>query len=328
MWKRLLCTAILVHASFEVRGASEIADSYPSRPIRLVLGFPAGGAVDYLARVTGPKLSERFSQSIIIDNRPGAGSNIASEIVARASPDGYTLLFGLNPPMASSPSLYPKLGYDLFKDFSYVSRVASGTQMLLAHPSVSAKSVAELVAAARAKPKAIRYGSPGVASPGHLVMALLVSRTGMDLAHIPYKGGPQAVLGLVGGEVQIIATSVTAALQVMSMVQAKRLNALAVTSAQRVRILPDVPTVAESGVPGFEVMDTFGILAPTGTPAAVVKRLNAEIRGVLQLEDVKGKFAEQGLEAAGSTPDEWRTIMKADVTKWTRVIKDANIPPF
>src|SRR5688572_17271473 len=207
MWKRLLCTVILVHASVEVRGASESAQSYPNRPIRLVLGFPPGGAVDYLARVIAPRLTERFGQSVIIDNRPGAGSNIAAEIAARASPDGHTLLFGLNPPMASSPSLYPKLGYDLFKDFSYVSRVASGTQILLAHPSLPAKSVAELVALARAKPKTIRYGSPGVASPGHLVMALLVSRTGMDLVHVPYKGGAPATVGLVGGEVQVIATS-------------------------------------------------------------------------------------------------------------------------
>ena len=200
--------------------------------------------------------------------------------------------------------------------------MAIGANVLVAHLSLPAKSVAELVALARSQPKTIRYGTPGVASLGHLTMELLQSLTGMQLLHVPYKGPAPAITAVVGGEVQIAIGASTAALPI---VQAKRLNALAVTGAKRLGVLPDVPTVAESGFPGFDVVNNHGILAPAGTPASVVKLLNAEIRRMLQLDDVKAKFPTLGLEAAGSTPDEFRDIVKAELARWTRVIKDANI---
>ena len=322
MWKRLLCTAILAHACFGVWAASENADSYPGRPIRLILGFPPGGGDDYVARIIGPKLTERFGQTVIVDNRPGAGGNLGAEIAARANADGYTLFLGVGAPLTSSPSLYPKLGYDLLKDFLYISRVATGGNVLLAHLSVPVKSVSELVTLARSKPKAIRYGSAGVGSTLHLAMELLQSLTGMELLHVPYKGAAPLIIALTSGEVDAGFSSITAAIV---MINAKRLNALAVTSTKRSVLLPRVPTVAESGFPGFDVTNGLGILAPTGTPAAVVKLLNAEIRNVLQMDEIRAKVVEQGMDAVGSTPDEFRAMTEAEIAQWARVIKDARI---
>ena len=322
MWKRLLCAAILAHASCGVWAASGTADTYPSKPIRMIVGFTPGGSDDYVGRVVGARITERFGQTVIVDNRPGAGGNLGAEITARANPDGYTLSSVGSITLASGPSLYPKLGFDLLKDFSYISRVATGAQVLVAHPSIPAKSVSELVALARSQPKAIRYGSSGVASPSHLAVELLQSRTGIELVHVPYKGAALSVIALTAGEVQILFASVTTA---MPMIQAKRLNAVAVASAKRMGALPEVPTVAESGFPGFDMTYTYGILAPAGTPAAVVKLLHAELQKIVQMDDVKAKFAAQGTEAVGSTPDEFRAIMQAEVVQWARVIKDANI---
>lgn len=324
MWKRLLCTAIVAQASFGVWAASGTADTYPSKPIRLLDGYPPGGGTDYVARVSGAKMAERFGQTVIVDNRPGAAGNLAAEITARANPDGYTLLLGVSTGLASSPSLYRKLGYDLLQDFSYVSLVASGTYILVAHPSLPVKSVSELVVLARSKPKTVRYGSGGVGSPIHLAMELLQSLTKIELLHVPYKGAAPAIVATTGGEVEIAFSSIAAALP---MVKAQRLNALAVTSAKRLAALPEVPAVAESGIPVFDVTPYYGVLAPAGTPAAVVGLLNSEIRRVVQLDDVKAKFAVQGLEATASTPDEFRGLMKAEMAKWARVVKEARVTP-
>lgn len=321
MWKKLLCTAIVAHASFGVWAAS---GTYPNKPIRLLDGYPPGGGTDFVARVSGAKMAETFGQTVIVDNRPGAAGNLAAEITARANPDGYTLLLGVSTGLASSPSLYRKLGYDLLKDFSYVSLVASGTYILVTHPALPAKSVSELVALARSKPKAIRYGSGGVGSPIHLAMELLQSLTQIELLHVPYKGAAPAVVAATGGEVELAFSSIAAALP---MVKAQRLNALAVTSAKRLGSLPDVPTVAETGIPAFDVTPYYGVLAPAGTPAAVVKLLNSEIRRVVQLDDVKAKLAVLGLEATASTPAEFKELMKAEMTKWARVVKDARVTP-
>lgn len=322
MWKRLLYIVILVHASFGVWAASGSDDSYPSKVIRLVNAFPPGGSTDYMARLIGAKLTERFGQSVIVENRTGAGGNIAAEAVARAKPDGYTLLVGSLVPLTSSRSLYPKLGYDLLKDFSYISRLATSANLLLAHPSIPAKSVAELMALARSKPKAMHYGSGGVASLGQLAMELLQRRAGVELVHVPYKGAAPFLVALAVGEVDIGFIGVAASIPLL---QAKRVKALAVSTAKRLRTLPDVPTVAESGFPGFDVPSGFGIFAPAGIPAAVVKLLNIEIRNILQMDDVRAKFAAQALEAVGSAPDEFRAIVEAETAQWARVIKDARI---
>ncbi len=318
-----LCAALLAPASFGAWAASATAESYPSRPIRLLDGFPAGGGTDYVARIAGGKLAERFGQTVLVDNRPGAGSSIAAEITARANPDGYTLFMAVSSALASSPSLYPKLGYDPLKDFSYISLVATGTYVLVTHPSLTAKSVSELVTLARSTPRSIRYGSGGVASPIHLTAQLLQNLTGIELLHVPYKGAAPAVIGLAGGEVMVAFSSIAAA---MPMIQARRLNALAVSSAKRTRALPEVPTVMESGVPGFDVTPSYGIVGASGTPATVVNLLNAEIRKIVQMDDVRAKFAAQALDAAASTPGELRSIIEAEVVQWARVIKDANIP--
>ena len=322
MWKRLLCTALLAHASDGVWAADVNADSYPKKPIRVILGFAPGGTDDFLARVIGPKLTERLGQPVIIDNRPGAGSNLGAEITARSNPDGYTLYVGPISTLATSRSLYPKLGYDLLKDFSFISLVAIGAQVLVANPSIPAKSVSELVALARAKPQAIRYGSAGVASSSHLAMEMLRSRAGIEVLHVPYKSGGLISLALMAGEVDISFAGVAS---MMSLIKTKRVNALAVSSVKRADALPEVPTVAESGIPGFDATPYYGVLAPTATPAAVVKLLNAEIRNIVQMGDVRAKFGAQALEATGSTPDELGAIAREQVTKWAQVIKDARI---
>ena len=321
MWKRLATAAMMAHAGCGAWAASAI-DAYPSRPIRLIVGFTPGGSDDYVGRVVGARITERFGQSVIVDNRPGAGGNIGVELLARATPDGYTLSSVGSITVASGPSLYTNIGYDPLRDFSYVARVAIGANVLFAHPTFPAKSVAELVALARSQPKANRYGTPGVASLGHLAVELLQSVTRIELLHGPYKGPAPAVTAAVGGEVQI---GVGASTAVIPVVQAKRLNALAVTGAKRLGPLPDVPTVAESGFPGFSVTNNHGIVAPAGTPASVVKLLNAEIRTFLQIEEIKAKFPVLGLEAAPGTPEEFTDIVKSELEKWTRVIREANI---
>ena len=321
MRKRLLWAALFANAGLAAWIAGANAASYPDKPVRLILGFPAGVVDDYVARIIAPRLSERLGQNIIVDNRAGAAGNLAADMVAHASPDGYTLLMVGSISLASSRSLYPKLGYDLFRNFSYVAVVATSANVLIAHPSFPAKSVAEMVALARAKPKTVRYGSAGIASTGHLAMGLLESRSGIALLHVPYKGGVAAVIGLAGGEVQVAFASTAAA---TPLITAKKVHALAVTSKKPLAALPDVPTVA-ADYPGYNVTSTFGILVPAGTPAAVIKVLNAELRNIVQTNEVKAKFAEQGIEAVSSTPAEFKALMEAEVALWGRVIKETNI---
>jgi tripartite-type tricarboxylate transporter receptor subunit TctC len=312
---------MIAHASCGAWAASA-PDTYPSRPIRMIVGFTPGGSDDYVGRVVANRLTERFGQSVIVDNRPGTGGNLGAEITARANPDGYTLSSVGSITVASGPSLYTKLGYDPLKDFAYVARVAIGANVLYAHPSVPAKSVKELVALARAQPKAIRYGTPGVASLGHLAVELLQSVTRIELLHVPYKGPAPALTAVVGGEVQV---GVGASSAVIPVFLAKRVNALAVTSAKRLGAVPDVPTVAESGFPGFDVTNNHGIVAPAGTPASVVRLLSAEIQAMMRVEEIRSKFPTLGLEPAASTPEEFTDIVRAELEKWTRVIRDANI---
>ena len=321
MKKRLLCAAMLVCASLTVHAASGDADQYPAKPIRILDGFTPGGSTDFLARLIGPKLTERLGQPVIVENRPGAGGNIAHEFTARAAPDGYTLMFISSAPLTASPSLYRKLGYEL-KDFTYISLAARGALVLVAHPSLPVKSLRELVSFARAQPKAIRYGSGGVGANQHLTMELLKSRTGMDLLHVPYKGGGLAVTALLGGEIETIFAPV---IQALPMIKAKRLNPLIVSSAKRNVALPSVPTAAEAGVANFEVTASYGLLGPAGIPPSVVKLLNNEVRTILAMDDIKGRVNDQALEIVASTPEQFRAAMEAEAAQWARVIKDANI---
>jgi len=321
MLNRLLCIFVLIHAA-SAACAADPSGTYPAKPVRIIDGFPPGGGTDFTARLIGSKLAERFGQPVINDNRPGASSNIGAELAAHAEPDGYTYFIAASTTLATSRSFFPRLGYDLFNDFAYVSRIAIGPYVLVTHPSLPVKSLAELVTMARARPDTIRYGSGGVGNSNHLIMELLEMRAGMRLVHVPYKGGPPFVVAMTSGEVQVGFPSVAAAL---AMVKAKRLNALAVGSAKRLAILPDVPTVAESGYPAFDASSAYGLLAPRATPVAIVRKMNAAIASIVQMPDVKAKFADQGMEAAASTPEEWRAAMQTEAAQWARVIRDAHI---
>ena len=322
MMQRLLSAAIFLHLICGVCAAAEKADVYPTRPIRLVDGFAAGGSSDYLARAVAPRLSERLGQTVIVENRPGGGGNIGTESVARATADGYTLLIGATTSLASSRSLYPKLGYDLLKDFAFVSSVGTSANLWVAHPSLPVRSMQELIALARKKPKGVNYGSAGVGSIGHLSMALLESRAGIRFLHVPYKGVGPVIVATTSGEVEVGSGSAPAA---VPMIKAKRLIPLAVSSATRLAAFPDVPTVAEAGVKGFNVTPVFAIYAPAGTPAEIVNLLNAEIRKIVETDDIKARFMVQAVDAKGSTSAELRSIVEGEVAQWARVIKEAGI---
>ena len=320
MWKPLLCALTLAWAS----GGALAADAFPTKPAKIIDGFAAGGNTDFVGRVIAAKMQERSNQTVLVDNRPGAASTIAGEFTARSTPDGHTMVITLGTILSSSPFLYPKLTYDIMKDFAYVSLVGMGNYVMLVYPGVPAKNVAELVALTKSKPLAFRYGSGGVGSPVHLSVELLKLLTGMQILHVPYKGGAPAVIAAAGGEVEMTVVSVPSA---AGMVKSGKLNALAVTGPTRIGVLPDVPTMKESGVADFVVLDAVGIVTPAATPANVVAAMNAEIRTIMAMDDVKARLIEQGIEARGSTPDEFRAIILKEQQRWGRVIKDANIPP-
>ena len=284
--------------------------------------FAGGGATDFLDRIVAAKLSERFGQPVIVDNRPGAGGNLSAEIAARATPDGYTVHMNLPGGMAAGRALFPQLAYDISKDFAYVTLVAAGTYVLVSHPTVPAKSISELVALARAKPDQLRFGSAGIPSPPHPAPGPFKPRTATRMLHVPYNGAGPLVAGLLGGEVQLGFVSPAGA---SASVKAGRLKALAVSSSKRAKSLPSVATVAESGYPDFDVTPWYGYMAPAGTPKHIVKLLNAEIGKILEMPDVQAAFLTQGLEATRSTPERMRQVMEEELVRWTRVIKDANI---
>ena len=314
------CTVMVAETTLPSALAAEAG--YPTRPLRIIDPFPPGGATDYLDRIIAQKLNERFGQPVIVDNRPGAGGNLSAEIAARATPDGYTLHMNLPGGMASGRILFPQLAYNIRKDFAYITLVAAGTYVLVAHPTLRVKSVSELVALAKSKPGQLSYGSPGIASPPHLAFELLKIRTGMNILHVPYKGAGPLIVGLTGGEVQLGFVSPAGA---SSLVKAGKLTALAVSSAKRAKSLPDIPTVAETGYPDFDVTPWYGYMVPAATPKSIVKLLNVEIGKILGMPDVQAAFATQGLEATPSTPERMRQIMLEEEARWAKVIKEANI---
>ena len=316
----LLCSVLPAKTMIPSAVAAEAR--YPTKPIRIIDPFPPGGATDYLDRIIAPRLSERFGQPVIVDNRPGAGGNLSAEIAARATPDGYTLLMNLPGGMAAGRVLFPRLAYDIKKDFAYVTLVAAGTYVLVAHPAVPAKSVSELVTFARSKPEQLHFGSAGVASPPHLALELFKLRTGTKTPHVPYKGAGPLVVALTGGEVQLGFVSVAGA---SALVKAGRLNALAVSSGKRAKSLPALPTIAESGYPNFDVTPRYAYMVPAATPKHIVRLLNAEIGKILDMPDVRVAFLAQGLEATRSTPERLRQIMEEELVRWTKVITEANI---
>jgi len=296
--------------------------AYPSRPIRLVLPFPSGGGTDSLARIMAPKMLELLGQPIVVDNRPGASGNIATDFVARAEPDGYTVLMGFNTSLTMNPSLYKKLPFDVQRDFKPVTLLASAKYFLVVNETVPVKTLGELVALAKSKPDQLNYSSSGPGSPLHLAAELFKYRTGTQIQHIPYKGGGPATAGILGGEVQLMFGSASA---VMPHVRQGKLRALAVTSLTRSAVAPDLPTLNELGLTGFDVTSWYGLLVPKNTPDAVVARLQAAAQKVVQMPDVKDVMARQGLEMVINTPAEFATLIKTETRTWAELIGKFNI---
>lgn len=313
-----ICVAIVVFLS----SATAFAQGYPSKPIRLIVPFAAGGTVDISARGIVPGLSELLGQNVIVDNRGGAGGIIGADLVAKAAPDGYTLLMGSNSTVSVAPSLYPKNPYHPIRDFAPISLVATTPFVLVVHPSVPAKTVKELIALAKSRPGRLTMASGGTGSSNHLVGELFQSLTGAKFTHVPYKGAAPAGVDLMAGQVDLLfdqlATSV-------GPVKAGKFRALAVTSKTRVGVVPDVPTMVESGVPNLEATNITGVLAPAGTPVEIISRLHAAVAKAANQSAVKERFAGIGVDAVGSTPEQFASYIKEDFARWTKVVKDANI---
>lgn len=298
------------------------ADTYPSRPIRFVVGFLPGGPSDTIARVVGGKLTEGLGQQVVIDNRAGAGGNLSAEIVADAQPDGHTILLGTGGPLVIAPVIGQKVGFNPDKDFAAVSKLGDSMSILSAHPSLPANSVKELIALARAKPNDINYASSGVGTANHLAAELLSSMAGIRLTHIPYKGSGAALPALIGGQVKL---GFGPLLPAIPHVKAGRLKALGVSGLKRSPGAPDIPTIAEQGLPGYEVNSWYGVFVPSKTPKPVVARLNKELVRVLALNDVKDRLSRDGVEPGGSTPEQLNAIVQAEKKLWSKVIREANI---
>src|SRR3990172_7588234 len=295
------------------------AQIYPARPIRLIVAFPPGGGADIVARIMGQKVGESVKQQIVIDNRPGAGGIIATEITAKAAPDGYTLFMHAITNHTISASLYKKLPYDSVKDFAAVILVASAPIVLVANPSLPANSVTELIALARARPGQINFASSGSGGTTHLAGELLKFMANINLTHVPYKGGPLAMTDVISGQMQLLFFSLPGALP---QIKAGRVKAIAVTSTKRSTAAPEIPTVAESGVAGYEAANWNGMLAPAATPKPIVGKLNAEMLRGLRSTDVIDAISRQGADPRGGTPEEFEGYLKSEIAKWTKVIRD------
>jgi len=316
--------SLLVCIGCMICSATVAAQTYPTRPIRLVLGAAPGGSADAGARILAPKLAQALGQSIVIDNRPGANNNVATEIVARAPANGYTLLYAYSAALAVNPSLYDKLPFDPLKDFTHVQPIASFQFILVLNKSVTAASVKDLVAQMKnAKPGQFQYASAGVGSPNHLAAELFKARAGVNADHVPYKSGGPATLSLIAGETRLYFASLSS---VIPHVKAGTMKGLAVTGPKRSPELPDVPTMQESGYPGFDVTAWHGIVVPAGTPKSVVDRLNKEIVKVLHMSDVQEGFRRTGLDImADVTPQQAAARIRSETVLWAKVIKNAGI---
>ena len=301
--------------------ATACAQDYPVKPIRFILPFPPGGGTDTLARIVGQKLGENLGQTIVLDNRPGAGANIGAEIGAHSVADGYTLTMG-NIAHAINMTLYAKPGYDLIQDFAPITLLASTPNILVVHPSVAAKSVQELIALAKAKPGQLNYASSGSGSSAHLAAELFKNLAGVNFTHVPYKGGGPAVTSLVGGETVV---GFATAPSVLPQIKAGRLRGLAVTTLKRTTAAPELPTIAESGVPGYDANTWYGALAPAKTAAAIISRLHDELIKIMRSADILDRIAVLGYEPSTTTPQEFAAYIKSEVDKWGKVVKATGI---
>ena len=299
-----------------------MAQGYPSRPVRLVVPFPPGAATDILGRLLAQRLQESWGQSVVVDNKPGAGSIIAAEIVAKAPPDGHTLFMGHIGTHGANPALYARLPYDPVKDFAPVSLLVTIPNLVAVHPSVPAGNIRELIDLAKARPGTLNVASPGVSTSAHLMIALFRSITGADMTHVPFKGSAAALQALGAGEVQVAFDTVTS---VMPQVRSGRVKALAISSKNRSAAAPDVPPLAESGVPGFDVATWFALFAPAGTPAAAIDKLGADTVRILQAKDTTERLQGMGMTVVASTPDQLAAHVNSEIARWGKVVREANI---
>ena len=314
MWR--MAVALLAAAA----GADDCnAQNYPSRPLRFLVGFPPGGTSDILARTIGQKLGDALGQQVVIENRPGAGGNIGAEAAAKSAPDGYTIFMSTTS-QAISVSLYGKLNYDLVRDFTPVIQAVNYTNLLVVHPSLPVKSVKELIALAKARPGQLNYGTAGNGTPPHMTGELFKSYTGINLQHVPYKGGAPAIADLLGGQITIMFDNVP---PLLPHVQAGKMRPLAVTSLKRISVLRDVPTLDEAGLKGFDSVAWNGVLAPAGTPKEIVARLNTEILRILGMPDVRERLSSQGADPVGGTPEQFAGLIRDEIRKWAKVVKDS-----
>jgi len=308
----------LAAAALIATAGGALAQTYPAKPVRMIVPFPAGGATDIVARLIAQKLTESWRVQVLVDNRGGAGGTIGSDIAAKSPPDGYTILMATSSTHAIAPSLYTKLAYDPVRDFAPVTLVASATVLLAVHPSLPTRSVKDLIALAKREPDALSFASSGNGGISHLIGEHFKSVAGIRMLHVPYKGDTPALIDLVSGQVQLMFGT---AVSFLPYVKSGRLNALAVTNPRRSPIVPNVPTVAESGLPGFEALQWFGIFAPAGTPKDVVAKLNADIVKAARLPDVRERMTTLGADVVGNTPVEFAAFQKADTAKWAKVVK-------
>jgi tripartite-type tricarboxylate transporter receptor subunit TctC len=317
--RMLVCSLFVATATFGALAPNALAQ-YPNKPIRVVVPFPAGGTTDILARAAGQKMSEAWGQPVIIDNRPGAGGNIGAELVAKSPNDGYTLLMGTVGTHAINASLYSKMPYDHVKDFVPIVLVAGVPNVLVVHPSVPVNSVQELIAYGKANPGKLNFASSGSGTSIHLAGELFKVSTGVTMQHVPYKGSAPAVSDLLGGQVQLMFDNLPSALP---HIKGGKLKALAVTSASRAPALPDVPTIAEAGVPGFEASSWFGLLAPAGTSRDIVTKVNSEVAKWVASPDAKEKLTAAGANVAGGSPEDFAKHIAAETSKWAKVVKES-----
>ena len=316
---RLLC---LVLALLGLATTSVQAQNYPNKPIRLIVPFPPGGGNDVIARLIAQKLSDRFGQQVVVDNKAGANGIVGLQALMQSPADGYTLAVAAAGPMAVNPSLYDKLPYDPTKDFSPITNLVNYPLLLVVHPSVPVKTTLDLVNLAKAKPQQLFFASPGSGNSGHLAGELFNTMAHVQTVHVPYKGQGPALADLLTGQVQMLYSSIPS---VLPQVRSGQLNALAVGSAKRLPSLPDIPTIAESGVPGYEAYSWVGIVAPAKTPKAIVTRLNQEIVDILKQKDVAEKLNQQGALPVGDTPEQFAAYIKTEIDKWGAVVRAANI---
>jgi tripartite-type tricarboxylate transporter receptor subunit TctC len=317
------CALVMSFALLGIVAECALAQPYPTRPIRLVVASSAGGASDILARMLGQKLAEELGQQVVIDNRGGASGVIGTDIVAKAMPDGYTLLI-IQPSLTINPSMIRKLPYDAIRDFAPVSLVVDAAQIMTVNPSVPAKNVKDLIALAKSRPGQLMFGSPGVGTSPHLTAELFKVKTGVDMPQVPFKGSGPAFVSLISGEVSAAFSTVLSA---MPHIKSGKIRALGVTTLKRVQVVPEVPTIAESGVPDFETSQWFGILAPAGTPRRIVDRLyQALLRGSTS-PNVKDRLTAQAVEVVNKKPEEFASVIKRELVQWAQVIKAAGIRP-